>query len=58
MIKSCCKTLFKLRLGHGFNRAEPASSRQRLQPLRAHEAPQGLKPSPSRSSTRTTEVVP
>jgi len=35
----CCKTRFKLRSGHGFNRAEPAAPGQRLQPLRAKDAP-------------------
>jgi len=29
--------------GHGFNRAETVSPGQRLQPLRANDAPQGLK---------------
>jgi len=56
--RSCCKTRFELLSGHGFNRAEAVSPRPRLQPLRANDALQGLKPTLFPISIGTTEVVP
>jgi hypothetical protein len=56
--RSCSKTRFELLSGHGFNRAEAVSSRPRLQPLRANDALQGLKPTLFPISIGTTKVVP
>jgi hypothetical protein len=41
--RSCCKTHTNVLSGHGFNRAKTMSPRQRLQPLRANDVPQGVK---------------
>ncbi len=56
--RSCSKTHFNVLEGHGFNRAESEWRRGRLQPLRAKDAPQGLKPPPYHPVIGTTEVVP
>ena len=58
LTRSCCKTSFKVLSGHGFNRAEQVPPRLRLQPLRATDAPQGLKPLLILRTYGTTKVVP
>ena len=51
-------TRFNTLSGHGFNRAESLSPGERLQPLRANDAPQGLKPALFPSSSSATKVEP
>ena len=58
MSSSCCITRFKPLSGHGFNRAEQVFLKVRLQPLRAKDAPQGLKPGLCRVPLGTPEGVP